>query len=1826
MASANLVQNPKQNKLNGTNNSKFVSKFKWSHPNWIDIPEFLKHVYSCSRGEQHRICKDVVIDYQKDWFEIISHNNGKSVNKLLDLFKMLNVQHSFSRLTRDDRNKKFSRDKDNLRAQVGEDLFNLPTTVKDTCRIFQEVGTKLSENIDIITDKVSDITQKFDTVLGRVLLSVQSKFETLKWSYNIVGTWLPQIILFLTKVFAMGYLLSDPANQNLKSVAAVVALALPPTVGGNLEFISGLIRAIKGAIGNIQAQSEDDSSFIKSFYTLTKGVLSGIFSAVDKEAFDGMYISSKKVKLITDYIRGASTIMEFLLKIVEKCLGFVSDKILKHYGVMPWFLKEDRIAPLIDRFIDIKEKRLDQLSGTSRHAAIQVKKLYDDVVKVETDLVKSRNLSKECGIKIMPYLRVMVRSLEQILAKIPNHLLTGKDMRRSKPFWVYIYGKPRIGKSAMFQPYLANILVYALGLRDKMEDYTNFTYFRNLGDKYWEKYLDHLVLWYNDLFQNYSDEEAMHTAVAELTSVVDDSLYALNMAFEDKHGVYFNSPIVLSNSQDDIIGQSFISSKCLSHGEHLYARRNIVVEFCLNDKYLAESGTGINYAKMHQEMAIGPNIGNLFPEDMYVLKFHEPISGNLISEKHFKDGINYIVEAAKIHRASQDDFKIKLYDHFNDIWAQSGDTDQILEDELYAKLCQIEEENDFKRIQQAKPIIDLSRSEYLYNLRMRMQSELQGIMISEPRYKDVSTQTEFPILCEQCFKRSCLHLNLKAQCGESTSVCMGVCEIPNVAMTCRYCTQHVVHCLYKQHVIDCAAQHANIVRCEYDGWFDAKDKIEPIVALENFVAAIMRHCPDIIDAPFTKFVIKAYDEDYKPLIEAVQTAHFEVNQTKDEQMAKISVIIELACVYNWENYYKDSQNPSLWKDFKKSFKSCWSSFVDGLNYMIAHHPFLSWIVFMVVYMGIYISILWMLGDIVPINAQTAEGNNKSKVKQITRVKKQVDKPKAQSYDEQNVVVENKLRDHLCKFFISIRNVEDTQDIDIRHFGSGLCVGSDVFVLPNHFWMRWMELRDFYGTHGNKVILHLVWDSNKTVQIPWDVIKVWQPGYKHTEDLIYIRITKLIQLSHISKFFVHVEDQPTLFETYLYGLRKEDFTYHSMAVSSTEYTTNVTYTHESRVEPVYNGKFAEKQIHVPLCYRYNNSYTVGGDCGLLLIHADSRMNCRKILGMHTAGSVKTGLGISSAIFYEDIKEAFDELYKDDLPITLEDETIRVCNEVIAQSNEYKELEKTGVTIVGYKDNFIDPEIGVNKKFKITLPRKSKINHSLVHDIMNEDFGPTTVAPACLKPFNRDGVIISPLYEGLKKIPRCSNMVSNREICEVSQHMFDSMKSWQSSYKEMRVLTDDEMVNGYGLLKSLDMTTSAGFPYIVIDNSSGKNPYFELTCVDPKKYNMGHIVRKYVEHREFLARQGIIMETFFLDTLKDEVRDLDKVIAGKTRIFQVAPMDFNMLLRKYFGTFISFCHSTYLEGEMAVGINANSLEWSFMIKQLLQNSGEFINGDGKNFDASLGQQYMMEVCEIINHLYDDGKVNALVRRTLFATFLNSRHIVGNLVYMARQGNKSGIALTTIFNNLAGMFAIRLAYLRKYNSLYGFTRMISAKFYGDDDLISVKSNQCLVDSVFYQKVWHYLGVEYTAADKGDVLKPYYKLAEISFLQRGFYEDEKYHVFMPRLCYNTIMEIPRWSESDPYNMNDQMNRFNSALLEMSNYDESQFKDLRKHFVEYISTLQEMGLAIKLTDLFTYRYAKQLVFPEIYTQNPLTQEHRDLLVHIDKCEQMLLLRGGGSE
>jgi hypothetical protein len=1681
--------------------SKFLIKHKWAHPTWIDISDFLKYVYSVSRGEQHRLCRDVVNDYHDNWFDIVAHNSGKHVNKLLDLFKRVNIEHNFHRVTRDDRDKKFGKH-GNLHAQALEDIFKLPGVINSTFnnagKIFKNIDDirlvdktfEAASHLDDTVVKVDKLVDQFNSQLAKILLVIQTKLDSLSWLKTSVCSWMPTIILFLSKVVSMGYLLSQPCNQNFQNVLAIVTLALPTIVVGNLEFISSLIRAIKGVMGKLVAQGEYDDCFILSFFKLTKDILSGLFTDVDKKTFDEMFISSKKIKMVADYVRSATTIIDLFMRLIEKLISIVGNMILQHYGVMPWFLKEDRIAPLIDRFIAMKEQKIDIMCKTHKHAAQTVNALYLDVMRMEATMVRSRETIKDHGVKIMPYIRVMVRTLEQLIAQIPLHLLSGKDMRRTKPFWVYIYGAPRVGKSAMFQPYLINKLVKELGIRQEYEDYTNYTYFRNCGEKYWEKYSNHPVLWYNDIFQNYTDEEAMQAAIMELTNVVDDSLYALNMAFEDKHGVYFNSELVISNSQLDIHGQNFVTSKCLSQGEHIFARRNVVVDFVLNDIYQNEDGVGIDYVKVNTAILLGDNVGYktpLFPKDMYFLDFYDPVKNFKIMRCHFNEGVDYIVQVAKAYRDSQEVFKDQLYDHFREMWAQAGDLEII-------------EPLDF---------------------------------------------------------------------------------------------------------------------------VDATSNIDTTQIFKYFEHAVSQLAPQFMDDFWISSVQQAYYDQDSDVVYAMDNFILHANDSNEVRRVNISVIVEVCSARSWLS----NTSKGYYEKFKQSFKSIWSSFKTGIIMFVNDHPHLSWLLCMITY---YIVICSFMGTFNIFEAQTGEGDKKEKHKQVVRVRKNQVIGKAQSYDEQNVVIENRIKSQMCKFVTVVK--KNGEVVDTRVYGSGLCVGSDIFMLPAHFWYRWVEMREFYKTHNVDVELILMWSANQKVMIPWNVIEVFKPDYQHLEDVIFLRFKKLIQLKHLEKFFINVSDSPTLFDSYIYGLRGHDFGVSTISVSNVQLATKITYTHEARIEPLYQGHFNERVIYIPKCYRYNNCFTMGGDCGMLLFHTDSRTNCRKILGIHTAGNTSTGLGITSAVYQEDIHEAFEYFYPVETPIYIDGYDDLIITDTIAQSDEYQNLIKVGVPVLGFKRSYNNDRFEINKDFKLTLPRKTKIMKSVVHDMMVDDLGDSTVAPARLRPFvDTNGHFVSPFFLGLKKIAVTSDMVDVNEINAVVDHMYESIISWNSPYKEMRILTDDEMVNGYGCVKPMDMTTSPGFPYIVIDNTAGKHPYFNKISDHPKRFSMKEFVQCELEDRERLARDCVVKETYFIDTLKDEVRSIEKVESGKTRIFQVAPMDLNMLIRKYFGTFIAHCQRTYLEGEMAVGINATSKEWTFMIDKLLVNSDLFINGDGKNFDASLGQQYMMYIVDVINRIYDDGPINANIRKTIFATILNSHHLVGNLVYYSKQGNKSGITLTTIFNNLAGMFAIRLAFLRYTQNIHNFDLYIVCKFYGDDDLISVNSlinvgEKVLFDSKYYQSVWASLGVEYTSASKDNILLSYYTLSEISFLQRGFVRDMIYNVYLPQLNYTTILEIPRWSESDPYNVDDQMNRFNASLIEMSNYGEEKFNWLRSLYLNYCSLMVNMGFSLRLTALFNYNYCKRIIFPDIYGKDFLIKEQCDPLYEPNKFIQSLLFRGSSSE
>jgi hypothetical protein len=298
-------------------------------------------------------------------------------------------------------------------------------------------------------------------------------------------------------------------------------------------------------------------------------------------------------------------------------------------------------------------------------------------------------------------------------------------------------------------------------------------------------------------------------------------------------------------------------------------------------------------------------------------------------------------------------------------------------------------------------------------------------------------------------------------------------------------------------------------------------------------------------------------------------------------------------------------------------------------------------------------------------------------------------------------------------------------------------------------------------------------------------------------------------------------------------------------------------------------------------------------------------------------------------------------------------------------------------------------------------------------------------------------------------------------------------------------------------------------------------------------------------------------------------------------------------------------------MAIGINADSLQWTFLYNRLKEVGGNMMCGDYTNFDASLTQQMGMCLVKAANEFYDDSDENKLVRKVLMMTLFNSEHMVDNLVYSFKQGNPSGDALTSIINCVANMFLFRYAYLRTVsNDLRLFHAHVRCVFYGDDCIVSVsdviksKFNMLSVEQVLLK-----LGIIYTSASKDKIKEQFVPLNQVTFLKRRFVYEEEINGYLAPHDFSALSEIARWAEGDPLNIANQLARFNSTLLFASSYSEKIFNKWRKLFIKYCQELRR-GVCLNGKDtvqfdfdstlLFTYLRCKQINYPEFYKADAL--------------------------
>jgi hypothetical protein len=296
---------------------------------------------------------------------------------------------------------------------------------------------------------------------------------------------------------------------------------------------------------------------------------------------------------------------------------------------------------------------------------------------------------------------------------------------------------------------------------------------------------------------------------------------------------------------------------------------------------------------------------------------------------------------------------------------------------------------------------------------------------------------------------------------------------------------------------------------------------------------------------------------------------------------------------------------------------------------------------------------------------------------------------------------------------------------------------------------------------------------------------------------------------------------------------------------------------------------------------------------------------------------------------------------------------------------------------------------------------------------------------------------------------------------------------------------------------------------------------------------------------LMAQGIRPEFVYTDHKKDELRKIQRVLQGKTRIFSACPLELLLLFRRYFGAWMLMVQTGKGQNGCAIGVNTHGEDWDLLARQIAMFK-KFLAGDYEGFDQSLMALFFKRMVHDINQWYGDGPRHALIREMLFHEITNSRHIRAGdkdgWLYQWHSSMPSGNPLTAMVNSWYECSAQRIVYymaglenrdlpmefkLRLWDNFDEHCFQISL---GDDHVVGTSD---------YVHPWYNMkalerflpriGMRYTNPDKTPVDKESLPFEKVTFLKRYFRYDPVLRKYLGALDLDTVLETACWTKRGP-------------------------------------------------------------------------------------------------
>lgn len=578
----------------------------------------------------------------------------------------------------------------------------------------------------------------------------------------------------------------------------------------------------------------------------------------------------------------------------------------------------------------------------------------------------------------------------------------------------------------------------------------------------------------------------------------------------------------------------------------------------------------------------------------------------------------------------------------------------------------------------------------------------------------------------------------------------------------------------------------------------------------------------------------------------------------------------------------------------------------------------------------------------------------------------------------------------------------------------------------------------------------------------------------------------------------------------------------------------------------------------------------GMSGSLLISMDSTAQ-HKILGIQTCRNLQNGsVGYFKPVSQKQLLESMNKL-----------QSVNISN------NEDQVIEDTCCVL----DELCPPNLQKNSleyfgtlpvKKTIAAQTKSKIKPSLLQNVDR-----ITQEPSILSNFDdrmeEELIGKSVIYRSMQGFDDIIGPV-DRNILERAAHQlfqeYDVILN--DATIPRRVLNDNEMVNGIPeLMLRLNMKTSPGYPFVLErkdTSSSGKKEWFnDITPLGSNQrlvYEMKPKLKSLVEQTEQQLKRNENSSFIAYCCLKDETRPLAKISSGSTRAFMNMPLHYNLLIRKYFGAFVSSLKNHKIEVSSCVGVDP-AKDWLKIYDKLMAKNALWEDFDYANWDQHLHPALVMKVADIINQWYNDGKECANVRRILIHNLIYTFVIVKNKLFRKRQGQCSGCAITAELNCVVHDLLMVYCWLKMHqdqglsSSLSSMRQNVALCVYGDDIIMAVDPNcDIKFNGTTIAPHMSELGMYITPGDKKSttfILKP---PEEIFFLKRNFIKDGS-RVYAP-LRKDIVENIIQWVHMSSDDVKASITNCETALHESFMHGRQFFTELSNDINDRIKHLRE--------------------------------------------------------